>query len=540
MRTNILKLSFMALAATVFMTGCSQDEDLTNGVNQNNILTVSATVQNFIPDAATRVTDVANGTGYETKFEENDQIGVYAITDDGTVMCKNMPMTYTSTGTWTSTSPLYFYKNATYIAYSPYNATVSTLSITQDNAITEITNYFMNTVLTDGTKTYKDCDLMTASATTAEALPEAGASAITFNFAHAMSMVEFVIPVKNYKTTSGYEYSGPIFGLNLEKQEGVAAKASIAKLALGKGVYRSLLAPVAAGVEDKDVTFSGEFYVGDGTQPVYFSTSTAFKPTAGSFKKVSVTYTNAPDPTDIETRDIAVGDYYYADGGIVPGTETTIPSRDCIGIVYSTDMTGTDTGKSNGYVIALNDAEKENGEKNLWFNGDGLDYFSSYTAVDATMMADLKGFTAKNNLEVAGKLTTTFEACAAAVGIGVKPVACPDNTTGWYLPTLAQLLTAFTNLAGTSIDLPNYTGGDVTMDRDVLLAPFIKADGNADFPIAGSDVSFFWTCSVNSVDNKIWTLQFNYKGNNKKFYSSQFQTTKMNNRNLHVRPVLAF
>ena len=121
MKTNILKLSLMALVATACMVGCTQDEDIANVADSNKALKVTATVQGFTPDAATRVTDEANGDDYVTKFEEGDKIGVYVFMEDGTMMCKNLPMTYAADGTWTSETPLYFYKEATYIAYSPYN-----------------------------------------------------------------------------------------------------------------------------------------------------------------------------------------------------------------------------------------------------------------------------------------------------------------------------------------------------------------------------------------------------------------------------------
>lgn len=547
MKTDILKLSFMALAVTAFMVGCTQDGDLVNTTDTNNkVLKITTTVKDFTPDANTRVVDEVdpeNGNNYVTKFQEGDEMGVYAFMEDGTVMCKNLPMTYTKDGKWASDAPLYFYKNATYIAYSPYNANISNVELTSENAISAITDYFVTTVFTDASKTYAECDLMTASVTTDNNLPEADASAITFNFAHAMSMVEFVIPIKKYKSpTTGYEYSGPVFEVKLQKQEGTGAKVDVTALALGKGVYRSLLAPVAANAIDKDMIFHGEMMVGDGTQPVYFSTKTAFKPEAGKYKKVTVAYTNSPDAT-VEDRDLKVGDYYYADGGIVPGDAATIPSKNCIGIVYSTDMTGSDTGKKNAYVIALGDTEKVNGDKVFWWQGDNTvtDIIPRFdTAVEGsfdTMMADMNGYTVKSKLLEVGKLNS-FEACAAAAGVGAKAVVTPVGTSGWYLPTIAQLATAFCNLAKVQ---PGITVGQLintSAEQYTALLELFKKVGYTDLPESG-DTYCLWTCT-DLDDNSAWTLKFNLRNSTKNIEVAALKKKNQGSRIMHIRAILAF
>lgn len=547
MKTDIFKLSFMALAVTAFMVSCTQDGDLVNTADTNNkVLKVATTVKDFRPDANTRVADEAdpeNGNNYITKFEEGDKMGVYAFTDDGTVMCKNLPMTYTVDGKWASDSPLYFYRNATYIAYSPYNANISNVEVTSENAVSAITNYFVTTVFTDASKTYAECDLMTASATTDDNLPEADASAITFNFAHAMSMVEFIIPVKNYKSpTTGYEYSGPVFDVKLQKQEGTGAKVDITALALGKGVYRSLLAPVAADVADKDMTFHGEMMVGDGTQPVYFSTQTAFKPEAGKYKKVTVSYTNSPDPA-VEERDLKVGDYFYSDGGIVPGDAVTIPSKNCVGIVYSTDMVGSDTGKKNAYVLALGDSEKINSDKVFWWGGDNTakDIIPRFdTAIDGSfdvMMADMNGYTVKNKLLEAGKLGS-FEACASASGINVKEVKLPVGTTGWYLPTLGQLAMAFSTLAKVQ---PGMTVGQImntSTEQYTTLIELFRKVGYTDLP-DGGDTYCLWTCT-DFDDNGAWVLKFNLRNATKNIEAAILKKKSQASRIMHIRPIFAF
>lgn len=55
---------------------------------------------------------------------------------------------------------------------------------------------------------------------------------------------------------------------------------------------------------------------------------------ANQYKRYNVTYDDK-EGTGVTTRPIEVGDYYYADGNIVPKDFTKIPEG-CIGVVFST------------------------------------------------------------------------------------------------------------------------------------------------------------------------------------------------------------
>lgn len=528
MKTDIFKLSFMALAVTAFMVSCTQDGDLVNTTDTNNkVLKVTTTVKDFRPDANTRVADEIDpedGNNYITRFEEGDKMGVYAFTDDGTVMCRNLPMTYTVDGKWASDSPLYFYKNATYIAYSPYNANISNVELTSENAVSAITNYFVTTVFTDASKTYAECDLMTASATTDNNLPEADASAITFNFTHAMSMVEFIIPVKNYKSpTTGYEYSGPVFDVKLQKQEGAGAKVDVTALALGKGVYRSLLAPVAADVADKDMTFHGEMMVGDGTQPVYFSTQTAFKPEAGKYKKVTVSYTNSPDPA-VEERDLKVGDYYYSDGGIVPGDAVTIPQKNLVGIVFNVGTSVNDQarGWNNGYVMAI----KAVGSRWSWNNGPTT---GKYPAIDTdegkkAFAENMDGFDLTEQLK---NNDNTKDITILETLSNFEPKLIANKTSGWYIPSPGQFIALLINIGKYNAA----DGEDFTVHNGNRYNCLITI-GDKFAAVGGTELwEFTWTVVEANADNA-YALQ--KKNSSAGFFGRQKKTE------YHLRPVLAF
>lgn len=500
MRTNVFKVSMFAIAATL-MTACSQNDDWTNEVaqpEQHVLAEVNTIIQDYTPEIEGRVVDVA-GTdgGYTTTFENGDEIGVFAILDNGSgdVMRKNMKMTYDGSK-WTGESPLYFYRNAKYIAYSPYNASLAPT----ENTVDAIKTWFSTNVTTG---TYEERDLMTAEVTSGTDITQ---NNLTFSFAHAMSMVEFVLPVAQYKTSAGYEYSAPIFGIELKMQNGTNAEETVTTISLGKGVYRSLLTPDA----NASYKFSGTAFVGDGTQPVYFATQTAFVPTAGKFKKVNITWDGAPSTT-VQTREIAVGDYFYSDGGIVPNDATVVPQRNLVGIVFSTTTCQADQerGWKNGYVVSVVSKGKKWGELGL---ADGE--WATVTDENLSAFLDLNVY----------ELTANSTNNAAATYFLNNFSTVPSTTSGWYVPSPGHYVQMLNNL-GNDTDTGSYFVRPSNDRYNAIQAVKEKVDINW--------VEFTWTCRNSDAGN---AYTFRTKSTETTFYTRQ----KNQNNDRHVRPILAF
>lgn len=464
MKTNLWKLSCMVLAMTAITTGCTQNEELGTSVpsNDEDVLNVVATANDFVSsDPTSRVSE----TKYTTTFEEGDAIGVFVVRD-GEAVVSNMEMTLgADETTWAGENgaKLYYYKDADYIAYSPYT---EGLSVTSE---AEIVDYFTkNLEGTTGQSTlaeYQAADLMTASV---PATQVTRGKNITFNFAHQMSMIEIKVPIRAYTTTGGYEYSAPL-GLKVK----IGDKEGFSLCTFGKettdesgnvvtkGIYRCIVAP-----SETALNVEGEFQ--DGSVPVYFpatgGAALSVTPKAGSYKGFDVNYTYESYNAE---RDLEIGDYYYADGSIWPNDLENAPKTGCIGIIFSTtvaEQSLIDLKYNHGYVVSIvgqdvNRLYDGNG-KRKWNLQAGL-VNSAVTISDS--FDDRDAYTKftkllENNIDVAldtksfGTTTETLK------------YAAPQRSTGWMLPTVGLIVDIFNNLStvkknGTEWTLNNSNAG---------------------------------------------------------------------------------
>lgn len=360
MKTNSWKITFMALAMATAMTGCNQNNELGTPApsSEEDVLNVVATANDFVSsDATSRVSE----TDYTTTFEEGDAIGVFVVRD-GEALISNMKMTLGADGTtWAGENgaKLYYYKDADYIAYSPYTEGLSVTSETE--IISHFTTKLQGSTGQSTLADYQAADLMTASVAAAEVTRGQN---INFKFAHQMSMIEIKVPIRAYKTRGGYEYSAPL-GLKVTMAEESATGKEFSLCTFGKettgdagsevtkGIYRCIVAP-----SDAALNVEGEFL--DGSVSVYFPAAggavLSVTPKAGEYKGIDVKYDYG---TYSAERELEVGDYYYADGSICPGDMTNIPPSGCVGIIYSTTV--PDDVEADGYgnamVLALHDLE---------------------------------------------------------------------------------------------------------------------------------------------------------------------------------------
>lgn len=553
MKTNSWKITFMALAMATAMTGCNQNNELGTPApsSEEDVLNVVATANDFVSsDATSRVSE----TDYTTTFEEGDAIGVFVVRD-GEALISNMKMTLGADGTtWVGENgaKLYYYKDADYIAYSPYTDGLSATSET------EIVNYFTTKLEgTTGQSTladYQAADLMTAFVAAAEVTRGQN---INFKFAHQMSMIEIKVPIRAYKTRGGYEYSAPL-GLSVEIDNAEYALCTFGKETTGdagsevtKGIYRCIVAP-----SDAALNVEGEFQ--DGSVPVYFPATggnLSVTPKAGNYKGFDVNYTYESYNAE---RDLEIGDYYYADGSIYPKKLGNAPKTGCVGIIFSTETSVTDQANnwSHGYVVSLFDTDDIN-TKYSWstVNEDitGLNLYEKTVDSFTSAFADYDGYSATQAILAAPSYSAAaYAAVNAAVTYGKE---IPSLTSGWYLPSIGQVALIINNLGvanGTQTSkmftpqnaMEGLGGGkfdEKSGAPEAMLAlqqTLQKVGGEFYYyPIAENPGYGYrwWTSSGVQGDNtKAWSIDTN------SYKFLLYDASKSETGNMHVRPVFAF
>lgn len=555
MKTNLWKLSCMALAMAAIVTGCNQNNELGTPApsSEEDVLNVVATANDFVSsDATSRIIE----TNYTTTFEAGDNIGVFVVRDEEALV-SNMKMTLGADGTtWAGENgaKLYYYKDADYIAYSPYTEGLSVTS--EAEIISHFTTKLEGTTGQSTLADYQAADLMTAFVAAGSVTRGEN---ITFKFAHQMSMIEIKVPIRAYTTTTGdYEYSAPLdLKVKIGNQDNFSL-CTFGKETTGetgsevtKGIYRCIVAPSEAAL-----TVEGQFL--DGSAPVYFPATSgedlSVTPEAGTYKGFDVNYIY---DNYTATRDLQVGDYYYADGSICPGDMKNIPSNGCVGVIFSTTTSAADAGLgwSNGYVMSLFDTDDINTKYSWSTVNEDIPNLKLYEkSVDSftSAFADYDGYSATQAILAATSYSPTVYAAVNAAVTYDKEI--PSSTSGWYLPSVGQVALIINELGAkkgtkpTSLFTPQnamdgLSGGSGKFDENrgapeamlALQETLQKVGGEFHYyPEQGYGYRW-WTSSGVSNDNaKAWAIDTNKS----KFLL--YDASKSDNGNMHVRPVFAF
>ena len=564
MKTNIFKSSIMALAMVASFSACTQDELGTEATTSEDALNVIAYSNDFVSsDTESRVTN----TEYTTSFEKDDEIGIFVVRD-GQALLSNMKMTLGNDNSWKdeNSKPLYYYKDADYIAYYPYT---EGLTATSES---DIVKTFTEKLTADqGTaEAYRNADLMSVTVPAASVVRGGN---ISFNMAHKMSMIELKIPVRRYTTEegeNGYNYSVPT------KIELEINNKAVTPYTFADGVYRCIV----AASSETPVTVKGCFY--DGNTPVYFPKATAenadpsesVTPNAGTYKCLNIKYSGISE--DVVERPIEVGDYFYEDGNIYPyGNQSdndlsTPPSAGCVGVVFSTSTSTTDQGHgwTHGYVMALNNTGTSIVH---WKNANTAD--ADYDSFDINndskdasfqpMINYLDGYTSSKKIT-----DSSNEAIHPAVFAAKNyNVTIPETTSGWYLPSMGQFAAFVNNIGVTDPDKaftaqncsekasnPKFdeSGEDAPAVIERINATFVRVGGSLRSEMAITEKEWnlrWWGCEQTSFDAKTtnvkaWCIDMNYGTNTSNNQYAKFlflSRDKTDNTSYNrVRPVFAF
>ena len=566
---NIFKLSAMILAAA-FVAGCSQNDELdVTPVENEGQLTIHATASDFVSsDADTRIIN----EGADTQFEAGDKIGIFAIrSTDNKLLVQNMPLEYAGADWTGNDNKVYYYKNTAYVAYSPYDEKLDITDVTGiEDLQVKIKNYFtekLEAAGNDQSVAYPSLDLMLASAEPSDG-GDANTKSLSFNFKHQFALVEIEVPVKAYlDEAKNFTYAEPFDkAFRLSDFDEALAMYPLSVKTVGEAgpegkaysLFRFLVKP------NTNYILSGELIY---TAPITLSEKNVDLE-VGKYMKYKI---NAEGAVSSYTkRAIAVGDYYYADGSIYPGPtaqqivnngskenatvtlDNYTPFKEgCIGIIFSTvtSVTDTEKGWTKGYVMALKNTKAEN---TVWANTKGIDEtFLDNIAVDnadrfTTLIADKDGYIktmAMINSEN-GYTVTSRPAFFEAVNYSVQ-YTTPELSSGWFLPSIGQLVDIMNNLGGVS-DLITATSNNFTGSAvESVFVPMLTLQVR--LTAVGGELGWvnnnlrWWACNEVSSD-QAWCIDIGLVANEGRAkYVLLNRDKDQSAQNYHrARPIFAF
>lgn len=332
MRYIILSVTALLLTA-ILLTACERSgNDLAPYGQQqpDNTLRIVASKQPVTDENGTRATTDLGGT-YATTFGNGDEIGIIAV-KDGAVLddCNNLKLTYNATGGKWEGNNIFFLEDATYIAYSPYNA-----SMDGKKSLDEVYNSFVVPTDQSTDKKFASADLLTSTTCTADK----AAKTLSIVFEHRMAIIrcEKTYTQKMYAKTeiSGYIYE--IATSNL--QTGTFQINGHTDYYSSGSFYYYIVKP-----SDKP-TLTATYSLKGGAKTCDCSGSVQSL-TAGTYKTIRL----------LKKRNLQIGDYYYKNGSVYPTEAGAPPTTDCVGIIYQTEANPdriSPEEKSQGWSHAL-------------------------------------------------------------------------------------------------------------------------------------------------------------------------------------------
>ncbi len=522
-----------ALAAALLLASCTKDDPA--GIPQEDgIQTFIITVTDGGYGSLTR----AEENGYATKFTEGDACGLY-IVRGGTLAYENVKLTATADGetlAWTPAETLTVgLDGESYFLYYPYQGSMTAqidATATDDAAffaslISSWTPAADQSVYATG---YTASDLMTAQGTATSA---DGTVSLAFSTTHRMALAVIEMPELTYTFTDN---TIPDYATLLTADFTSDAK----PYRTTDGLYRYIVNP---GVTAPTIT--GSYY--DATKGF---TVTPSGITSGAYKTYRI------NDNLKENWDLQASDYLCKDSNdnwyVIPGEAS--PNNECIGIVFYVDIHRYDDSDYttqliadgpvlpadtfHGYVLSLTDVNNGSDDCLMWEYGPNNEhdkyagiYFTNYywdgysnclTIHDYVAANDgweMKHFPAALACETYGKRTIDHEGNTITDGRydWQTSFTAPTNTSGWFLPSLAQLAALYN-------------------DKDVL-----EGSINAVSEIAGTNLKdhikwfsggIYWSSTESS--------DYSYSAYTVNFANGVSNTGYEKNKTYYVRAILVF
>lgn len=464
MNRNIIHTLWMAVALPLLLVSCQQEElPGMNGASDTTPLSITVTDGGYASTEKAVTRAVENG--YRTEFTAGDECGLY-IVRDGAIVYDNVKLTATAgtngSLTWQPEAGVTLaggFPDESYFLYYPYQADMSdktSVSATDaDGFFAPLVSGWQPAADQSTYAAYTASDLMTATGT---AVRTNGSISLSFSMTHRMAMAVIEMPKTVYKFNDN---SIPDYVIATTADFGDNAK----PCRMADGTYRYIVN--SASGTATNITCSYD----DGKKEFAITTNGI----TGSYYK---TY-KIDGLTPIEKQaTLRMGDYFCKDSDdkwyIIPQEAT--PDGNVIGIVFHVGQHGTDeadytaTGigqqKCHGYVAALTDVHDSRSDRLCWALGPSGKYdirvgaststddwqgysnslkFHEYVGSGSNAGWEMKHFPAALACETYGNRTVDQDGNPTDAYGWQQPLAAPQNTSGWFLPSCGQLTYLYQN-----------------------------------------------------------------------------------------------
>ena len=430
MKRQIITQIQAVVALLLLVAACSDDAtDTWQDAGNGSPLTIQVCSDGFSSSdgCPTRAADI----GYTTVFQDGDRLGIVAEQQDGNK--QNLCATYNgATKAWEG---IYYDSKTTYLsAYFPYQEGLTNqLNNISDagGVLSALKTLMPPSADQSSLAAYRASDLLAGTCT----LHTEGGKSLKVTLSHAYSLLLL---------RAGTEYSTPD----------------------GSFAYRTPLRDVQVNVDNAVCTpfASAEGYrliVDKSGSPsvAWFYTLPDGKTykVAGSASLTKGTYHLYNNVTSGGNRALAVGDFYYSDGSICPGTTSNPPGEGCIGVVYWVgDKAFQDDpllqrdhpGCTHGLVVALQDAGQTLWSSSYeditynWLSNQG----DTYGISSLKETEKMQGYANTKALE---GYNASERATGGNSGYTVLPIGlirsyadahpAPASSSGWYFPSIKEL-----------------------------------------------------------------------------------------------------
>lgn len=431
MKRQIITQIQAAVALLLLVAACSDDAtDTWQDAGNGNPLTIQVCSDGFSSSdgCSTRASDI----GYTTVFQDGDRLGIVAEQQDGSK--QNLCATYNgATQAWEGI--YYDSKVKTYIsAYFPYQEGLTDQlgGISDAGDVLPALKTLMPPLADQSSlAAYRASDLLAGTCT----LHTEGGKSLKVALSHAYSLL-LLRAGTEYTTLDGsFAYRTPLRDVQVSVDDALActpfASAEGYRLIVDKSGSPSV-AWFYTLLDGKTYKVAGNASLTEGTYHLYNNVISG------------------------GNRDLAVGDFYYSDGSICPGTTSNPPSEGCIGVVYWVGsiieedplLKKDHLGCTHGLVASLQDVGLtvwSSGYEDItgnWLSNQG----ETYGITDLKETEKMQGYANTKALEGYNKSSrvTTENPQREVLPIGLIQTyadahPAPASSSGWYFPSIKEL-----------------------------------------------------------------------------------------------------